>query len=247
VYSIGIVLFEMLTGRLPYTGANQQELALAHIRDRVPLVTEFNPTVPEALASIIFKVMSKEPANRYRMADQLGNILEGYRERVNRSPSAGFQPVGAPPPPVQPPAAPPPVQQAPPPRTPPPPPPQQPLPGQIWPPPAQTPAPTPFAGESPVTQRIGLAPNAPVPPSYNRAPQPPGAYQGTESPFAPGAAPSEPLGGTGRYRSQPYQVPDEEPEGGLDVVTIALAILAFFAVACLIPLYIAVFQARFGG
>ncbi len=43
VYSIGIVIFEMLTGRLPYTGANQQELALAHIRDRIPMVTEFNP------------------------------------------------------------------------------------------------------------------------------------------------------------------------------------------------------------
>src|SRR5690606_23876393 len=47
VYSIGIVMFEMLTGRLPYTGASQQDLALAHLREPVPLVSEFNPSVPE--------------------------------------------------------------------------------------------------------------------------------------------------------------------------------------------------------
>ncbi|MFN8564190.1 MAG: protein kinase [Anaerolineae bacterium] len=61
VYSIGIVIFEMLTGRLPYTGANQQELALAHIRERIPTVIEFNPNVPESLSRIVYKTMSKEP------------------------------------------------------------------------------------------------------------------------------------------------------------------------------------------
>lgn len=81
VYSIGIVLFEMLTGRLPYTGATQQELALAHIKDRVPMATEFNPTVPENLAKIVYKAMSKEPAARYRMADQLQQILLAYQDR----------------------------------------------------------------------------------------------------------------------------------------------------------------------
>jgi hypothetical protein len=60
------------------------------------------------------------------------------------------------------------------------------------------------------------------------------------------AQPSHPLReNTGHYYSQPHE--PVESSGGLDVVTIMLAILAFFAVACLIPLYIAVFQARFGG
>ncbi|NDJ62350.1 MAG: serine/threonine protein kinase, partial [Chloroflexi bacterium] len=81
VYSIGIVLFEMLTGQLPYTGANQQELALAHLRERVPLVTEVNPAVPQALERIVYKLMSKDPDARYRTADQVGNILTNYRER----------------------------------------------------------------------------------------------------------------------------------------------------------------------
>src|SRR5690606_7672073 len=109
VYSIGIVLFEMLTGRLPYTGANQQEFALAHIRDRIPQVTEFNPRVPEALASIVFKVMSKEPAARYRMADQLGNILISYRDRSkqgSQSAAPGAQIAANPPRPAAPPTQP---------------------------------------------------------------------------------------------------------------------------------------------
>src|SRR5690606_34716323 len=84
VYSIGIVVFEMLTGRLPYIGANQQELALAHIRERIPSVTEFNPAVPESLAKIIQKVMSKDPNARYSNADQLGNVLKSYRDRARQ-------------------------------------------------------------------------------------------------------------------------------------------------------------------
>src|SRR5579859_7719809 len=81
VYAIGIVLFEMLTGKLPYNGADQQELALAHIRDEVPHVMQFNPNVPVHLDRIIYKVMSKEPANRYRTADQLGRILISYQKQ----------------------------------------------------------------------------------------------------------------------------------------------------------------------
>ena len=81
VYSVGIVMFEMLTGKLPYNGADQQELALAHIREQVPHVTDHNPSVPVHLDRIIYKVMSKEPANRYRTADQLGRILISYQKQ----------------------------------------------------------------------------------------------------------------------------------------------------------------------
>src|SRR5690606_37217283 len=112
VYAIGIVLFEMLTGRLPYSGTSQQELAMAHLRERVPHVTEFNPNVPDNLSKIIFKVMSKEPSARYRMADQLGHILRSYRERSRaytasstppvERPVTEHSPVPPPPPPLQP-------------------------------------------------------------------------------------------------------------------------------------------------
>ncbi|HLU11542.1 MAG TPA: protein kinase [Oceanobacillus sp.] len=218
VYSIGILMFEMLTGRLPYSGANQQELALAHIRDRVPLVTEFNPTVPDPIAQIVYKIMSKEPAARYRMADQLGHILSSYRERRDSSsisvsqPSAQSSPWQTVSPPVPPPQ------------------PQQPLPQGVDPLP---------------TQRYDLAPNAPQPVPYNRSP----GYQEPQQPYqSQQYYPQQMTGNTGAYYSQPLQDRSQrETPPTLDLVTIALAVLAFFAVACLIPLYIAVFQARFGG
>jgi serine/threonine-protein kinase len=81
VYAIGIVMFEMFTGKLPYSGADQQELAMAHIREQVPHVMEQNPNVPVHLDRIIHKVMSKEPAQRYRTADQLGRILISYQKQ----------------------------------------------------------------------------------------------------------------------------------------------------------------------
>lgn len=111
VYSVGIVLFEMLAGRLPYVGADQQELALAHIREPIPRVTDFNPAVPPPLEQVIMKVMAKEPASRYRTADQLGRILINFRKqgyeatggidrRINRQPgpAPSARPVSPPPP-----------------------------------------------------------------------------------------------------------------------------------------------------
>ena len=81
VYSIGIVLFEMLTGRLPFIGNDQQELAKAHIRQQPPHLMDFNAQIPESLDRIVQKVLAKEPDARYRMADQLGRILQNYREQ----------------------------------------------------------------------------------------------------------------------------------------------------------------------
>ena len=96
VYSIGVVLFEMLTGRLPFMGNDQQELALAHIRQPVPHIQEFNAQIPEQLDRIVQKVLSKEPNARYGQADQLGRILINYRDQ-GLSKTSG-QPVIAPPP-----------------------------------------------------------------------------------------------------------------------------------------------------
>lgn len=241
VYSLGIVMFEMLTGRLPYTGQNQQELALAHIRERIPMVTEFNPMISDSLARIVYKTMSKEPASRYRMADQLGHILISYRDRERDSGAQAPAPRQTPitvqnQPPVPPPASstPPPTQ-----------------PGG-WSAVAQPPyqeakIPLPPGFEPMPTQPNNLAPVAPSSNPYSRSPQgvqPPAAYpDAVPSPFGV----QNPTGQTGAYYSQPIERPRQDLMATLDMVTIALAVLAFFAVACLIPLYIAVFQARFGG
>jgi serine/threonine-protein kinase len=81
VYSIGVVMFEMLAGRLPFVASTQQALAMMHLREEPPLLSMFNPQVPEALERIIHKVLAKEPSARYRTADQLGRILLSYRQQ----------------------------------------------------------------------------------------------------------------------------------------------------------------------
>lgn len=81
VYSLGIVLYEMLTGRLPFVGSDQQALALAHIRDAPPRLSEINPQIPTDLERIILKSLSKDPNARHRSADVLGRILIAYKEK----------------------------------------------------------------------------------------------------------------------------------------------------------------------
>jgi serine/threonine-protein kinase len=80
VYAIGIVLFELLTGRLPFIADTHTALALKHIQEPPPRASDINPLVPQQLDQILQKVMSKEPAARYRTGDQFGRILSAYRE-----------------------------------------------------------------------------------------------------------------------------------------------------------------------
>jgi serine/threonine-protein kinase len=88
VYSIGVVLFELLTGRLPFTGSDYQALAMAHLKEQPPSILDLNPALPPELDTIIRKVMSKEPSARYRTADQLGRILEKYLEEGQQQTAA---------------------------------------------------------------------------------------------------------------------------------------------------------------
>ena len=80
VYAIGIILFEMLTGQMPFQAESHTAYALKHIHEPPPLVTSLNPMVPPQLEQIVAKVLAKEPAGRYRTAGQLGRILSTYRQ-----------------------------------------------------------------------------------------------------------------------------------------------------------------------
>jgi serine/threonine-protein kinase len=269
VYSIGIVLYEMLTGQLPFNGTTQQELAMAHVREVPPRISQFNPEVPEELVSFVARALDKVPASRFRDAAQLGHLLIGLRERlriarmnstyaqmpvdVSPSPTAPLPPSpavterrgDAPPPPPAPPAG---TRGAPP--TAPTPiapvaPQPQPVP-QVRPQmPPQQPQPPVMGGGEVMTQRVSPAPDPYQPPVPVVRPQAPRMTQ----PNAPMVAPPQPpaMGGDGQYRSRPMQ-PQRDERGGVgalfDPVTIALAVLAVISVVCLIPLYIAVFQAR---
>ena len=80
VYSLGVVLFEVLTGQLPFTDPSPQELALLHRFEDPPLPQEINPEISPELEEIILKVLSKEATTRYRTADQLGRIVISFTE-----------------------------------------------------------------------------------------------------------------------------------------------------------------------
>lgn len=80
VYAIGVILFEMLSGELPFQADTLPGIVLKHMNEPAPLVTVLNPAVPPQLEQIIYKVMSKEPAGRYREAGQLERILQSYQK-----------------------------------------------------------------------------------------------------------------------------------------------------------------------
>jgi serine/threonine-protein kinase len=94
VYAIGIIMFEMLTGHLPFTAESATALALKHIQEKPPKVGDINPVLPEQLELIVDKVLAKEPAGRYRTAGQLGRVLTSYRSS-SQAETGPFSPIGA--------------------------------------------------------------------------------------------------------------------------------------------------------
>ena len=78
VYSLGVVLFEMLTGRPPFTG-DAVSVARQHVRDAPPRPSRLNREVPHDLEAITLRAMAKDPERRYASAELLRMELEGAR------------------------------------------------------------------------------------------------------------------------------------------------------------------------
>ncbi len=78
VYSLGVILYEMLTGKLPFEASEATDLAKMHRTEKPIPPRRLNPAIPKALEDITLKVLSKEPAARYRTADQLGRVLMSF-------------------------------------------------------------------------------------------------------------------------------------------------------------------------
>lgn len=81
VYAIGVIMYEMLTGELPFSASSPEELARLHRELPPPSPSQMNQEIPPALEQIIIKVLSKEPSARYRTADQLGRVLASFSQQ----------------------------------------------------------------------------------------------------------------------------------------------------------------------
>jgi serine/threonine protein kinase len=79
VYALGVILFEMLTGRVPFDRANSVNILMAHIQEDVPSMKAFNPEVhvPPALEALVRRCMAKDPALRYASMDE---VLAGLKQ-----------------------------------------------------------------------------------------------------------------------------------------------------------------------
>ena len=76
IYSLGIVLYEMLTGQVPFDGDNPVQVALMHINDEITPPSELVPGIPPALEKLVMKATDKYQSNRYKSADEFLEDLD---------------------------------------------------------------------------------------------------------------------------------------------------------------------------
>ena len=86
LYSLGVVMFEMLTGRKPYLGDTVQEIAVKHMNADPPSITALNPQVPPEIEDIVFRAMCADKTQRYQSAGELIDDIDSFisdRESVS--------------------------------------------------------------------------------------------------------------------------------------------------------------------
>lgn len=74
IYSLGILMYELLTGKIPFKGENAVEIAIKQMKEQIPSVCKINPDIPQSIENIILKACAKNPKNRY------DNVGEMYAE-----------------------------------------------------------------------------------------------------------------------------------------------------------------------
>jgi serine/threonine-protein kinase len=80
LYALGIVLYEMLSGRVPFEGDTAVNVAMRHVQEAPQPLTERNPLVPVALEAVVMRALAKDPRQRYQSADEMGIELDRVRQ-----------------------------------------------------------------------------------------------------------------------------------------------------------------------
>jgi eukaryotic-like serine/threonine-protein kinase len=78
VYSLGVLMYEIFTGRPPFTRKNAVSLAQKHLAESPPAPGKINPALPAGLEEIILRSMAKDPADRFRNGEQMARVLRAY-------------------------------------------------------------------------------------------------------------------------------------------------------------------------
>ena len=97
LYSLGVVLYEMLTGRVPFDGASPVEVLRKHVREPISPPRSVNPNLPAAVEPVLLRALEKDPARRYQSADEMARAVERLigqteRQRAQQHPEMLQQP-----------------------------------------------------------------------------------------------------------------------------------------------------------
>lgn len=75
IYSLGILMFELLTGKIPFKGENAVEIAIKQMKEQIPSVCQINNEIPQSIENIILKASAKNPKNRYESINEMHNDI----------------------------------------------------------------------------------------------------------------------------------------------------------------------------
>ena len=102
IYSTGIVLYEMLTGRVPFVGDTPVSVAMQQINAAPPPVTDFNPSVPPAVVAVVMRALEKSPKKRYQSAREMADALLRAKDGKEDVPTPERAPIPGPQQPIKP-------------------------------------------------------------------------------------------------------------------------------------------------
>jgi eukaryotic-like serine/threonine-protein kinase len=89
LYSIGVMLYELLAGRLPFDGDSAVAVALKHLSEPPPPISHWRPDVHPALEAVVMAALAKDPAQRWQSAEDLAAGLEAARTQIEAGPNGG--------------------------------------------------------------------------------------------------------------------------------------------------------------